>query len=269
MQIRVGMEGGRRAVLDRARELGAPILISANSLWNNRRRQFSGKWKCYSGFDLALDSGGFVAMRQFGGYRWTVRQYVELAKAIHPTWWAQMDFCCEPELAADRAAVATRIAATAHHLRECRSIASGENVPAPLPVLQGWHPVDYCQGPIYERDYPWPDLVGVGSVCRRQVGGRDGLMAVVEALHGCLPAHVKLHLFGVKSTALEKILIEFPDRVASMDSMAWNYGSRLEALHAGIVHTNAVRAASMAQWFQRQTARVESTRSQSQQLLFS
>ncbi len=110
MIIRVGIEGGRKPVLERARTLGAPLLISANSLWDNRRQRF-GRIAQYAGkgYDLALDSGGFVAMQKYGGYRWSAVQYAALAKILQPTWWAQMDFCCEPELAAGAAQVASRI----------------------------------------------------------------------------------------------------------------------------------------------------------------
>jgi hypothetical protein len=50
----------------------------------------------------------------------------------------------------------------------------------------------------------WPSLVGVGSVCRRQLSGEIGLMRVIDTLEGILPSHVQLHLFGIKSAALSK-----------------------------------------------------------------
>jgi hypothetical protein len=93
-------------------------LVSANSLWNDRKRRF-GSGRAYRGFDIALDSGGFVAMKRYGRYRWQVPDYVRLARDMRPTWWAQMDFCCEPEIAGDSATVWARIGKTVQHLHEC------------------------------------------------------------------------------------------------------------------------------------------------------
>lgn len=251
MMIRLGIEGGRRAVINRVKELSAPVLISANSLWDKRTQKFSrGRCDSYAGLDVALDSGGFVAMHRYGGYRWSVADYVKLAGYMRPAWWAQMDFCCEPELAADRESVRNRISMTVAHLEECERVADGENVRAPMPVLQGWRPEDYCRGRIYEQDQ-WPELVGVGSVCRRQVHGPDGVMAVVEALDQAVPAHVMFHLFGVKSTALAELLRRFPNRILSMDSMAWNARARWAGASA-----SSARADFMEQWYERQVATV-------------
>jgi len=158
MKIRVGIEGGRRPVLARAKEIGAPILVSANSLWDNEKKKFSG-WQCYDSHDTALDCGGFVAMKRYGGYRWTVEQYVALAMQMRPAWWAQMDFCCEPEIASDRPTVFKRIDQTAEYLHEFQSTARRLGTGMPMPVLQGWNPSDYCQGPIYDAGFEWPELV--------------------------------------------------------------------------------------------------------------
>jgi hypothetical protein len=69
-------------------QLQAPILVSANALWDHRYRRFA-NWERYTAFDTALDSGGFVAALA-GGYRWEPPQYAELAAHLRPTWWAQM-----------------------------------------------------------------------------------------------------------------------------------------------------------------------------------
>lgn len=254
MKIRIGIEGGRKPVLNAARELGAPILVSANSLWDDRRQRFGG-FECYRDHDVALDSGGFVAMKRYGGYRWTVEAYTALAKALRPSWWAQMDFCCEPEIAASHSEIVARIGKTAKHLRACQAAAELSGIPGPMPVLQGWQPEDYCNGPIFDSN-KWPDLVGVGSVCRRAVNGSDGIMAVVSAIDSAIPKHVKLHLFGVKSAALEKLHQNFPDRIASVDSMAWNVQCRWQAYLDNTPCSGEMRAAAAAKWFKRQTSRI-------------
>jgi hypothetical protein len=256
MKIRVGVDSGRRAILSKAKALNAPILVSANSLWNDGTRTFSG-WQSYTGFDVALDSGGFVAMHRYGGYRWTINHYVKLAHDMRPTWWAQMDFCCEPEIAKDRKAVFARIDRTAQHLQECKSTAAQMQAEPPMPVLQGWEPADYCQGPAYDPGFHWPDLVGIGSVCRRSVKGRAGIMAVTHALDNKLPRHVKFHLFGVKSTALQILVNEYPHRVASVDSMAWNVDARWHAFHNKIPCGGALKARMLEQWYTKQTEHIK------------
>lgn len=256
MKIRIGIEGARPLLLERIRSLGAPILVSANSLWDDERQKF-GAWKPFCQFDVALDSGGFVAMKRYGRYRWRVADYVLLARDMHPTWWAQMDFCCEPEIAADRAAVSQRIHLTVAHLHECQRVARGENVPMPLPVLQGWHPEDYCRGPIYDERFEWPMLVGIGSVCRRHLHGRAGLLAVMDALDAHVPRSVQFHLFGVKSQAIAAVAKHFPGRVASIDSMAWNMQARWIGHHQNIPTDARMRTEVMTAWYQRQLAHLQ------------
>src|SRR4051794_25549842 len=78
----------------------------------------------FSGVPVALDSAGFVALHRYGDYPWTVAEYVELAAAYPWDWWAQMDLCCEPEIARDRDEVGRRIAATVRLLGECREEAA-------------------------------------------------------------------------------------------------------------------------------------------------
>lgn len=260
MKIRLGIDGGRKSIMEAADSVGAPLLVSANSMWNHARKKFTG-WKCYAGRDVALDSGGFIAMKLYGGYRWPIADYVRLAGAMLPTWYAQMDYCCEPEIAANASEVRERIRRTAESLVESERIARGEGVADPMPVLQGWKPRDYCSGPIYDRA-TIPDLVGVGSVCRRNVGGADGVIAVVEALNEALPANVKLHLFGVKSLALQKLVEYFPERIASVDSMAWNLGGKWEAHNNGTPWRAKEKAEAARGWFLRQTDRLNFDRSQ-------
>lgn len=261
MKIRVGIEGGRRPVLERARLLGAPLLVSANSLWNDKRKRF-GAWRCYAGHDVALDSGGFVAMARYGGYRWTADQYASLAAELKPSWWAQMDFCCEPEIADLRSKVFARIDQTVEHLHTCQRIAGGLGIPAPMPVLQGWIPSDYCQGPIFDPSFVWPALVGIGSVCRRQVDGPAGILAVVSALDRKVPAGVKFHLFGVKSASLCRLLSNYDHRIGSIDSMAWSTRARRIAFETGQACNGELRADTMAAWYVRQQAVAAAPRQQ-------
>ena len=249
MKLRLGIESGRKLVLERVRSLGAPVLVSANSLFKDGK---FGTGKAFAGLDVALDSGGFVAMKKYGGYRWSCDDYAQLAQRMSPAWWAQMDFCCEPEIAAARAEVFSRIDRTVEHLHQLEDIARRTGQAAPMPVLQGWMPQDYVSGPIFERAHAWPELVGIGSVCRRHVHGPDGVLAVVAALDAKVPEHVRFHLFGVKSQAIKALVDRFPQRIASTDSMAWNVTCRRECYRAGRAQDGAARAEYMEKWYNQQ-----------------
>ncbi len=99
-----------------------PVLMSANAFWNADRGAFRVN-HLFSDHDFALDSGGFVAMKRYGGYRWTAMEYALFAEEMRPTWWAAMDACCEPEIARDAAAVQGRIRQTVLGLIDCRRAA--------------------------------------------------------------------------------------------------------------------------------------------------
>ncbi len=225
----------------------------------------------------SMDSAGFTAMRQ-GGYRWSVEEYVDMisglaAYAPHGDclpfplhWWSAMDFCCEPEIAGNRAEVERRIDATITTYDDTIAYVDwwrdeGDTwTPDPMPVLQGRNPADYLRcaaGIAFNREFrgrePLPDLVGIGSVCRRNLHGPDGLIAVLSELHAALPAHVRLHLFGVKGAVLAD-LADFGERVASVDSMAWDFAARQEARKAGIACDVKHRARVMRAWYARQLA---------------
>lgn len=253
--MRIGLDCARKLVLAECHSRSIPIIISANSLWNNKKKEFR-SFAGYYGHDIALDSGGFVAMKLHGGYRFSDVQYAALAKSLAPAWWAQMDHCCEPEVATNREEVRRRIAATAKNLSELRAIARGEGQPLPMPVLQGWMPADYVYGPIY-NDAAWPDLVGVGSVCRRSMKGESGLLAVLRAIVHAIPKHVKLHLFGVKSAAIAPALSEVGDRIASFDSQAWAFRVRVKCREAGVSCDSSARALGMVEWVSDQRQALE------------
>lgn len=263
MIVRVGIPGSFPRLTAAARELDAPILISANALRRQTGRFRTPDANLFSGCGAALDSAGFVAMVKYGGYRWTVDEYAGLAGSYPWDWWAAMDFCCESEVAHDRAVVLERVELTAKTLGECRLRASELGMSAPMPVLQGWFPDDYRR--CADLSGELPDLVGVGSVCRRAVNGGDGLLRIIDALDRHLPRSVKLHLFGVKGTALP-VLAGHP-RILSTDSMAWDARARAEASALRLtmgwtrgdppIATIEQRIRHMRRWYLRQVAALE------------
>lgn len=174
-------------------------------------------------------------------------------------WWSAMDYCCEPAIAGNRLEVERRMELTVTSYVECLEAIGAwrdegvTDVADPMPILQGRTPDDYvrsaealaaaiddahpctcpsgdegCEAEWHRAHSGLPELVGVGSVCRRQLRGDEGILRVVGALHQALPPHVKLHLFGVKSAALAA-LAGHP-RVHSIDSQAWGTAARNAAL---------------------------------------
>jgi hypothetical protein len=252
MLIRVGIPGSFPRFCAQAANLGAAILVSANAFWRDGR--FHPPQHDFAGLDVALDSAGFVAMFRYWGYRWSLGEYVDLAAAMRPTWWAAPDYCCEPEIAHDRAEVLDRVTRTAFKLDWCRQVAADRGVPPPMPVLQGWFPEDYLRCADMTPDLP--ELVGVGSVCRRPLGGPAGLLRVVAALDKRLPSHVLLHLFGAKGAAIAA-LAGHP-RIASMDSQAWDAASRMSTGNTTgrvvVSNTIARRSEHMSRWYEVQRA---------------
>jgi hypothetical protein len=246
VQVRIGLPTSFRRFAQAARRLGAPVLVSANALRRGDGRGFrTPPTGLFSGVPVALDSAGFVAHNRYGGFPWSVAEYVELAAGYPWDWWAQMDLCCEPEVAGNRDEVQRRISETVRLLGRCREEATSRGLAPPMPVLQGWRPGDYlaCAEAMGEL----PPLVGVGSVCRRDVSGRDGILAVLAALDRELPPRTRLHLFGVKGSAIRK-LAGHP-RIHSVDSMAWDLAARYEAAGRNDLDH---RIARMRDWYARQ-----------------
>lgn len=162
-----------------------------------------------------------------------------------------MDYCCEPQLAADRPLRLLRMAATVARYETCASAARRRGLSAPMPVLQGWTVPEYLLSLDWLALEPTPAMLGVGSVCRRNVRGPDGVLEIIDALDRVLPSSTQLHLFGVKSEALS-VLAGHP-RIASTDSMAWDFAARRQR---PTTRSSAFRIECLDRWVQRQQVRV-------------
>ncbi|SDR54968.1 hypothetical protein SAMN05443245_7553 [Paraburkholderia fungorum] len=281
--IRVGIphSGGKLAF--HAFNEGFAGTVSASAFWKPKAGRFRiPETTDLTEIDFALDSAGFTAMRQFqskgrqagiaGIYPWTMEQFVELASFAGSAWVAQPDLCCEPELAADQPAIDYRVRATAtllegmlrvvytwqDELMRTMSANAVQNlVRIPVPVVQGWSVDDYRRSidlmlQVWERWAPWiapPSLIGLGSVCRRHLTDPNhGLYAILEGLEGRLPPGARLHLFGVKGTALERV--KMYEWVASVDSMAYDFSARIAARKSGHPNTLAHRSMQMDRWME-------------------
>lgn len=253
MQIRVGIPQSFRRFTSVAKELGAPVLISANSMRTKRDTFREIDHDLFNGCDTALDSSGFVAWLRYGGYRWSTAEYVTLVKSYPWAWWSAMDYCCEPEIADDRESVTRRVRDTVRHLKLCQEEADRQGVKPPTPVIQGWNPSDYIQCLDWMWTLPLPTLLGVGSVCRRQLGGPEGLLAIVSRLDRELPPDKVLHLFGAKGTAIKE-LAGHP-RIHSIDSMAWDAAARKEKAD-GQSCTVEYRSGYLRRWYKKNRDRL-------------
>ncbi|WP_288806388.1 hypothetical protein [uncultured Novosphingobium sp.] len=247
-------------ILERARRMQRPMLISANCL--SRWRTAAGGWREWRGWrtgtldnakglkSLDLDSAGYVLMARYRGYPWSIADYMALAAAYPFRRFAAADYCCEAEIAGDREEVLDRIARMVATNRECRSRAGDLGIlDRFMPVLQGRHPEDYerCAEALAWSMKPGV-VVGVGSMCRREIHGPDGLLAVVAHLDRVLPpTGPRLHLFGVKGSALPWLL-PFAHRVASIYSQAWGAAARSDARRRQVSKTDRLAAAHMERW---------------------
>lgn len=279
IDIMVGLPHlGDGAILNHAVDMRVPALVSANALsrWSRRKG-----WPEWLGWNLgqltnasrlaslSLDSAGFVAMARYGGFPWTTSDYLALAASFPFRWFASMDYCVEPEIARDREEVLDRISRTIRANFDCRSGARDLGIEHRLmPVIQGRRPDDYerCLDGL-ALDYGLTPLIGVGSMCRREVSGPEGLIAVFDHLDRILPKGVMLHGFGVKGTALSH-LKGIEHRIASIDSQAYGQAARHDAFARGVAKTDALVAQHMQAWTASQLARLRGSAALRQPELF-
>lgn len=287
MRIGIPQRSGKLAA--HAFNQGYSAMVSANAFWNPKKGAFT----VPEATDLyevpfALDSAGFVAVSLYqakgrqpgiaGVFPWTFQQYIELAALLRPDWWSQSDLCCESEIAGSQAEVDYRVRATATLLegtlrivyawqnelaKTCSEETVASMLPPPVPIIQGWSLDDYQRSldllmQVWKRWEPWlapPKLIGVGSVCRRDLHHpKHGLYAILQSLDAKLPAGAKAHLFGVKGTALQEV--QKLGWVSSVDSMSWDVSARVKAREAGHSNTYAHRTKEMSRWMSAAAARI-------------
>ena len=247
-----------------ARELNAPVLLSANAL-SKWRKDANGipTWCGFNktplrhahGLKIHLDSAGFVAAAKYRRFPWTVCDYMDLCEAAPWEWFASMDWCVENQVAPNAEIVLNRVSGTVRLNTACALEAERRGIASRLmPVIQGWRPDDYLR--CIDRMLPLIDgksIIGVGSMCRRHVAGQSGIVQILDALDQALGSDpVRFHLFGLKSSALA--LIAGHPRVASADSQAYGIQARRAAIQiretqAGFSKSNSFTAAIMRNWY--------------------
>lgn len=292
LQVRVGIPHRTGRLPFHAFNNGYPIMVSANSMWNQRARRFDfPEHTDITECDFAMDSAGFTAMLNWklkgrqdgiaGVFPWSYTDYVGFAASCGASWWSQPDMCVESELASSEEEILYRIKATATMLegvlqilyewqnqlaRSAGPMVAANTLIPPTPVVQGWRHDHYklsmdllCE--VWERWTPWlamPTLIGVGSVCRRHLKHPEhGLFAVIEALRGHVPQGSRLHLFGVKGDALTTLAQD--PLIASTDSMAYDFSARCRARSEQRSNTLVHRCEEMDRWMSDALRRVEMT----------
>lgn len=290
MVMRVGIPHRSGRLAFHAFQEGYPVMVSSSAFWDGKSGQFkvpehSDLWE----LDWALDSAGFTAMMLWkskgkqagmaGVFPWTYAQYVELVGLTSRAWWSQPDMCTEPELANSREELDFRINGTATLLEGTLRVvydwhnqmarqgwsegAIANMLPPPVPVLQGWRVEDYQRSldmmlQVWERWEPWlqkPALIGIGSVCRRSLSDPSfGLHAILAGLEAMVPKGSKLHMFGVKGSALSQLkMLPF---IGSADSMAYDFSARVKARTSGISNSIEHRSEVMSNWMKKAASRI-------------
>lgn len=280
-EMRVGIphRGGSLAVHAFNRDYSA--MVSANAFYDQKTRRFIEPTATpLTGIRWSLDSAGFTAMMNWkqkgtqagieGIYPWSLEQFLTFANLMRPDWYTQADFCCEPDIAGSPEEVTRRVNLTAKVLGDTLDVLHSwqdnlardtpvdvvaDMVRPCVPVIQGWDSSSYLRSlammlEIWQRKEPWlapPALIGLGSVCRRHLDHpQHGILAILHALEPYLPAGTKIHMFGVKGTALERLRMF--DFIAGADSMSFDVTARRNAYANGTANTMAHRSAAMDVW---------------------
>lgn len=196
-----------------------PLFVSHRRLVRYRRLPIARcRW--------ALDSGAFSELSTYGRWTLTPEAYVAAirryrAEISHLAWAAPQDYMCEPFMVARTGlSVHEHQRRTVANLLELRRLAPDLPI---IPVLQGWTRADYlaCMR-MYAAagiDLTREQLVGLGSVCRRQ--STEEIDVIVRQLHGL---GLRVHGFGVKTEGLRR----YGPYLASADSMAWSLHGRYQ-----------------------------------------
>lgn len=189
-----------------------------------------------------LDSGAFSELNLHGRFQMGEAEYVEAlaryqAEIGNLLWAAPMDWMCEPFV----------LAKTGKTVEQHQGFTTGnycrlkEYDAKVIPVLQGWTVADYLRHVqmyrAYGVDLEKCDVVGIGSVCRRQ-----GTEEIRDLLSQLKAADLKIHAFGLKKNGLAAC-----SSIVSSDSMAWSYEARRKPpLPECTTHINCANCAKYA-----------------------
>lgn len=219
-------------------------------LFLSRRRLVERKALKPSFGPWALDSGGFTELQLHGHWTVSAKQYAQEAEEWvdrigSMKWAAIQDWMCEPFMI-------EKTGLTIRHHQE-RTIASYLELTSLsqkvnfIPIIQGFAIDDYFHCvELYQSsgiDLTKADIVGVGSICRRQ-----GTNEAAEILNKLAGLGLKIHGFGLKTAALTGPASK---ALASADSMAWSYGARYKPPLPGCPHKTCANCLKWAENWRR------------------
>jgi hypothetical protein len=205
-----------------------------------------------------LDSGGYTELHTHGAWSVTVDQYAAEVRRFEQQiglldWCAPMDWMCEPSVL-----MRTGLSVEEHQRRTVENFIRLRELVGGMvaPVVQGWTLNEYlaCVEQYEARGVSLADerLVAVGSVCRR---GADN--EIVRILDRLAREQLRLHAFGVRSSALERAA----DCLVSADSMAWSYRARRSPPLPGHTHKSCANCQEYAlRWYAEQQTRLDHLR---------
>ncbi|MEW2571750.1 hypothetical protein [Streptomyces sp. NPDC047070] len=211
------------------------------------------KWDVAQG-PYAVDSGGFMELKDKGTWTRPPRQYVDSLRRIWEhvgpyDWAAPQDWMCEAAIIhggwfGGQYFVGTHLSVEEHQRRtvnnflELRSLAPDLRI---APVVQGDTVSAYerCLE-LYEKagvNLQAEPIVGLGSVCRLQSTRQGAAIVTAMAAHG-----LRLHGFGFKILGLERV----GHLLASADSAAWSSHARRRPPLPGHTHKNCANCIDYA-----------------------
>jgi hypothetical protein len=173
-----------------------------------------------------LDSGGFSELLRKGTYTYSPQEYFNKVLVLRPNLWCSMDWMCEPDIRKITGkTIKEHLELTTNNHNILKNLAEHNGIESSLMgIIQGYETSDYLAHIDMLKDAGLiGEYMGIGTLCRRS--RKDEIIKIIETIKKALPSWVKLHGFGLKTTALRKPLLY--DLLYSCDSMAWSYaGSR-------------------------------------------
>ena len=197
-------------------------MVSVNRLETRKRDFYPNQW--------IMDSGAFTRISKGKGHlpvEAYARQIERWAKCGTLAAAVAQDYMCEPFILEK-----TGLTVEAHQrltIERYDALLALEPLAYIMPVLQGYQPQEYVDHIRQYADRLKPGMwVGVGSVCKRNSRVQE-VEAVATAIARERP-DLRLHLFGLKTTALRSLLVNCT--IFSADSMAWSFAARREGRNA-------------------------------------
>ena len=169
-----------------------------------------------------LDSGAYSVILKYGKYPFTGEEYADGIKLWKPDIAWTMDYPCEPK-ATEKGKYTSLTAQDMTNGNQIKLLDQGVETQM---VVQGYEPDEYLENldKIKSAGLLTQHL-GIGSICRR--GQVKEIARIVRLIHNNVPAWVKLHGFGIKTSVLTQTDARF--YLYSADSQSWDYEARYGA----------------------------------------